>query len=91
MRELFDGQSPVGKDIRIGNVTFKVVGALKAKGANMMGSDQDDIILVPFSTAQLRLFHQTNVNDIYVQFAPGQDSTALTAPVVSLAPCTYSP
>ena len=55
VRELFEGQSPVGQDVRVQNVTFSVIGVLNAKGVNMVGMDQDDILLAPWTTLKYRV------------------------------------
>ncbi len=66
-KTLFGDQDAVGQSIRIKNAPFTIVGELAPKGMNMMGSDQDDIVLVPFSSALKRLAGGTSFRSISVQ------------------------
>ena len=65
--KLFPDDDPVGKTIRIKNVPMKVLGVLKAKGASMMGSDQDDTVIVPYTTGMKRFAGVTMLRSINVQ------------------------
>jgi putative ABC transport system permease protein len=65
-----EDEDPIGEIIRIRNVPFKVVGVLVAKGASASGSDQDDGIIIPYTTAIRHLIgKQTGLRRIYVQAA----------------------
>ena len=64
---LFGDASPVGQIVRIQNAPYTVVGLLKPKGMNMMGMDQDDTVLVPWSSAMVRLTGTDSFRAITVQ------------------------
>ena len=54
--ELFGDMNPINKTMRIGNVPFKIIGLLKTKGQSSMGMDQDDLVFIPITTAQKKVF-----------------------------------
>ncbi len=68
------GEEPVGKTIRIKNVPFQVIGVLAPKGQSPTGSDQDDIIFIPFTTAERRVLGTQFLGTVGALFA----START-------------
>ena len=67
--ELFPNENPLGQTIRIRNLPFKIVGVLAPKGFNLFGQDQDDIVVVPYTSHMHRITARTFVNDILVEAA----------------------
>ncbi len=65
--QLFPGEDPVGQTLRIRNLPFKIVGVLKPKGFNFFGSDQDDVVMIPYTSAMRRVTKRTNLSSIYIQ------------------------
>jgi len=70
-RELFGDQDPVGAIIRLGKLSFRVVGLFAAKGQSSFGTDQDDFVLIPLRTFQRRIAGNTDVDRIYVSARDG--------------------
>ncbi len=62
---LFNGNDPVGKTIRIGGLPFQVIGVLSAKGASGFGRDQDDTLMMPYTTAQHKVAGTNWLDDIF--------------------------
>ena len=89
-RQLFGGVDPLGQSIRVRRVPFTVIGVLEAKGQSMMGSDQDDLVLMPISTARKRvlgaanLAKQRSVGTIWVKVPEGNDMKAAEEQVRAL-------
>ena len=89
VRELFLNESPVGKEIRISNKPFKVIGVLSPKGSNTMGLDQDDIVLTPWTSLKYKVAGTsvTNTNQSAATSAdPSQQLNSLSARYPSTQP-----
>ncbi len=72
-QRLFDGADPVGQEIQVAALRFKVAGVLAAKGQTASGSDSDDVILIPYTTASTRLTGRPRIPQILASTAhPGE-------------------
>jgi putative ABC transport system permease protein len=78
-----NGQSPIGQLVRIRNVPFTVVGVLASKGSSGFG-DQDDTIMIPFRTGQVRLFGSSSINQIVVQVADASQINTVNTQIETL-------
>jgi putative ABC transport system permease protein len=77
-RNLFGTRDPVGQSVRIRNVPFSVIGVLASKGATGF-QDQDDAVLIPFRTGQVRLFGSNAINSIQIQATKADEIDDVTA------------
>ena len=71
---LFPGTDPVGQDIRVMNLPFRIVGVMSAKGQDPQGRDQDDVAFAPYTTVQKKILGRDRVQIAYVS-AISQDAT----------------
>ena len=67
--QLFPGEDPIGQVVRIGTEPFQIVGMLLPKGLSVQGNDQDDLIIIPYTSAMKRVQHVTMLRSINVQAA----------------------
>ena len=83
-KDLFGGQDPIGKRIRLQNITFKVIGVLSSKGQSSFGSDQDDMVLIPLRTLQRRITGNTDINTIMVSARDGVSTSKVQKDIEAL-------
>jgi putative ABC transport system permease protein len=83
-RALFPSEDPVGAQIRIRDVPFTVIGVLAPKGQTAEGRDLDDVVLVPYTTAQIRLSGRQFIPQILASTYSPEDIPAAQAEIRSI-------
>jgi putative ABC transport system permease protein len=84
-RQLYPDVNPLGQSLRIRNIPFRIVGILTSKGYNYFGSDQDDVVLVPYSSFMSRVFRWRNtVNNILIEASSAEAMPRIQADITAL-------
>ncbi len=79
-----DGSNPVGQTVLIRNVPFTVIGVLQSKGQSGLGQDQDDTVLIPYTSALNRLTGGTTVNSLLISVSNADASDSVQTSVTQL-------
>ena len=82
--QIFPGENPVGKNLRIRNIPVRVVGLLASKGINSDGRDQDNLVIVPYTTAMKRILKRDRISRIYVKAATPESVERVQAEIGDL-------
>ena len=75
-QNLYSGEDPVGQQIQLRDVPFKIIGVLAPKGQQFGGQDQDDVVIVPYTTAQARLNNNVRIGMILASTSSPEDIPA---------------
>jgi putative ABC transport system permease protein len=82
--QLYGNEDPLGKVIRIKNVPFIVGGVLIPKGLSLQGQDQDDIVIIPYTSAMKRVLGGTTLRTINVQAASAEMLSSVEQQITDL-------
>jgi len=82
--QIFGNDDPVGQVLRIKNVPFVVTGVLSPKGLSALGPDQDDVVIMPYTSAMKRVVGGTTLRNINVQVADARQLPAAQQQIISL-------
>ena len=83
-QELFGPSDPLGASVRIGRVSCEVIGVLASKGQSTVGSDQDDVVLMPLTAFQRRIASSKDVPIIFVSAKDGRSTTVVKSQLEAL-------
>jgi putative ABC transport system permease protein len=82
--QLFPNMEPVGQTLRVREIPFKIVGVLEAKGFNLFGQDQDDVVVIPYTSHMRRISRATFVSSILVQAASAETISRVQQDITNL-------
>jgi len=83
-KNLFANLDPLGRELRVGNISCPIIGVLKERGQGGVGNDQDDVVLMPLPAVQRQFLGTTDIYWIVVGVNPSYDNTAVTADLSKL-------
>jgi putative ABC transport system permease protein len=83
-RELFGGQDPLGQKIRLANFSCQVIGLLDAKGQSTMGTDQDDLVILPLRTFQRRIAGNQDIRLLKISVKDGASTQKAEQDIIRL-------
>jgi putative ABC transport system permease protein len=82
--QIYGNENPIGQILRIKNVPFTITGVLTPKGLSPQGVDQDDIVVMPYTSAMKRVIGGTTLRNINVQIADGRQVEAAQQQIIAL-------
>src|SRR6266581_4642286 len=82
--QIYGNENPIGQILRIKNVPFTITGVLTSKGLSPQGVDQDDIVIMPYTSAMKRVIGGTNLRNINVQIGDARQVEAAQQQIISL-------
>jgi len=82
--QIFGNENPVGQILRVKNVPFTVTGMLTPKGLSIQGVDQDDVVIMPYTSAMKRVVGGTTLRNINVQVADAKDIVVAQQQIIDL-------
>ena len=84
VKNLFAGEDPVGQQLRVGKIPFRIIGILKEKGQGAFGQDQDDLLIAPYTTVLYRMSGHVHVNQILVRVVSLEQMSQAQAEITSI-------
>ncbi len=82
--QLFAGSDPLGQTIRLRNIPFKIIGVLTSKGVSFFGSDQDDTVIIPYTSAMRRVMGRQYLSAILIEASSPKDMSRIQSEVTGL-------